>query len=150
MTTRTFLAPLLLVGLLVVGEPYTAPTPSPTPFTMRVVDAQTGRGVPGLRLTSDNGVVCYTTRNGETRWGERSLLGRIVHFDARTLTREATSSRNGERIRAAARSTVVSRLSYSRSNGENRNTPIRATRKEATTRSQKRPLRPRSRGRGGG
>jgi hypothetical protein len=81
MTTRALLAPLILVGLLVVGEPFTAPTPSPTPFTTRVVDAQTGQGVPGIRLTTDNGVVCYTQLNGEASWGERSLLGRSVRFD---------------------------------------------------------------------
>ena len=76
MTVRAFAYPLLLVGTWIIGEPLL----SPAPFTMRVVDAQTGRGVHGLRVTTDNGIVCYSLPDGTLMWGEYTLMSRDVHF----------------------------------------------------------------------
>jgi hypothetical protein len=47
---------------------------------MRVVDAQTGKGVPGARITTDNGIVCYTLLDGTASFSEFSLMGRDVRF----------------------------------------------------------------------
>jgi hypothetical protein len=49
------------------------------PFQMRVVD-QTGHGVPQVKLTSDNGIVCYTRLDGSVLWTESSLMDRDVKF----------------------------------------------------------------------
>src|SRR5256885_1050476 len=43
---------VILLGSMFLG--------APAPFTMRVVDDQTGAAVPGLRVTTDNRIVCYT------------------------------------------------------------------------------------------
>jgi hypothetical protein len=77
MTTRTLLAALLLVAVSVFAEPLVV---SRSPFTIRIVDASTGEDVPGLRITTDNGIVCYTLLDGTAAWGEWSLMGRPVHF----------------------------------------------------------------------
>jgi len=37
--------------------------------------------VPGLSVTTDNGIVCYTQRNGDVRWTEWSLMNRRVRFE---------------------------------------------------------------------
>jgi hypothetical protein len=55
------------------------------PFTpelkrLRVVDQQTGQGLPHVRLTSDNGIVCYTRADGSVLWTESALMGRDVWF----------------------------------------------------------------------
>jgi hypothetical protein len=76
MTVRALAYPLLLVGTWIIGEPLL----TPAPFTMRVVDAQTGRGVHGLRVTTDNGIVCYSLPDGTLMWGEYSLMSRDVRF----------------------------------------------------------------------
>ncbi len=49
------------------------------PFQIRVVD-QTGQGVPHVKLTSDNGIVCYTRADGSVLWTESSLMDRDVKF----------------------------------------------------------------------
>jgi hypothetical protein len=66
----------LLTGASVFAEPIL----SPTPFTIRIVDVLTGEGVAGLRVTSDNGIVCYTQQTGDVSWGEYSVVGRDVRF----------------------------------------------------------------------
>src|SRR5580765_1816838 len=50
------------------------------PFQIRVVDQQTGQGLPRVRLTSDNGIVCYTRADGSVLWTESSLMDRDVSF----------------------------------------------------------------------
>jgi hypothetical protein len=50
------------------------------PFQLRIVDQQTGQGLPHVRLTSDNGLVCYTRPDGSVPWTETSLMGRDVAF----------------------------------------------------------------------
>ena len=49
------------------------------PFQMRVVD-QTGHGLSHVKLTSDNGIVCYTRADGSVLWSESSLMDRDVNF----------------------------------------------------------------------
>jgi hypothetical protein len=65
------LAVVVLGGMFLASEP----------FGMRVVDAQTGVGVSGLKVVSDNGIVCYTGKGGEIDWPEWSLVGRRVRFE---------------------------------------------------------------------
>ena len=50
------------------------------PFQLRIVDQQTGQGIPHVRLTSDNGLMCYTRVDGSVGWTETSLMGRDVAF----------------------------------------------------------------------
>jgi hypothetical protein len=64
---------VILLGSMFLGVP--------APFTMRVVDDQTGAPVPGLRITTDNGIVCYTQRHGDVYWTEWSLMNRRVRFE---------------------------------------------------------------------
>ena len=66
---------VILLGSMFLG--------APAPFTIRVVDERTGVGVPGLRVTTDNGIVCYTRHNGEVLWEESSLMDRGVRFEIR-------------------------------------------------------------------
>ena len=75
MTLRLFVLPMLF--LLWLGMP--ADVTGGVPFQTRIVD-QEGRAVPHVRLTTDNGIVCYTQRNGEVAWSESSLMNRDVHF----------------------------------------------------------------------
>jgi len=51
-----------------------------TPFSLRIVDDETGAGIPHTRVVSDSGIVCYTTVTGGTLWGESSVMNRHVTF----------------------------------------------------------------------
>ena len=64
---------MALIGLLF------APSLMPTPFEMRVVDEQTGVGVP-VRVTADNGIG-RDTPNGYMYWWASSLMSRSVRFE---------------------------------------------------------------------
>ena len=71
----------LPLSIALIGLTFpTAPSLVPTPFTIQVVDEQTGQAVPNLRVTTDNGIVCYTRDNGDVAWRESSLMGRDVGF----------------------------------------------------------------------
>jgi hypothetical protein len=59
-------------------------------FLMKIVDPKTGAGVPGVRVQSENGIVCHTQWNGEIAWTEIVLMGRNVRF---TVERPDQSSR---------------------------------------------------------
>jgi len=50
------------------------------PFQMRIVDQGTGEGISHVRLTSDNGLVCYTRADGSVLWTESALMNRDVSF----------------------------------------------------------------------
>jgi hypothetical protein len=50
------------------------------PFRMRIVDDQTGQGLRHVRLTSDNGIVCFTRTDGSVLWSESALMNRDVSF----------------------------------------------------------------------
>lgn len=67
---------MALIGLTFPTEPVLVSTP----FTLRIVDEQTGVGVPDLRVTTENWIVCYTQANGNVAWRESSLMGRDVRF----------------------------------------------------------------------
>jgi hypothetical protein len=59
-----------------------------TSFLFRVVDARTGRGISHVRLTSDNGIVCYTHADGSVAWTEDSLMDRDVHLGVESASVE--------------------------------------------------------------
>ena len=74
MATKFFLPLFMaLIGLLL------PPSLMPTPFEMRVVDEQTGMGMP-VRVTADNGIGRYTP-NGYVYWWASSLMSRGVRFE---------------------------------------------------------------------
>ena len=72
----------LFIALIGLTLP-TGPGLVPTPFTIRVVDQQTGVGVPDLRVTTDSWIVCYTQAGGDVAWRESSLMGRHVRFEVK-------------------------------------------------------------------
>jgi hypothetical protein len=68
------------LAVLLFFLPFTAsPNNRAHPFQMRVVD-QTGHWIPHVKLTSDNGIVCYTRADGVVLWSESSLMDRDVKF----------------------------------------------------------------------
>ena len=82
------------LGVLLFFLPFTAsPNNSAwaNPFQMRVVD-QSGHGVPHVKLTSDNGIVCYTRADGSVLWTESSLMDRDVLFRIETSGAQTVTS----------------------------------------------------------
>lgn len=74
-----------LVGLavLLVFLPFSASPANSAwanPFMLRIVDAASGEGLARVRVTSDDGYVCYTRADGSVLWTESSLMGRHVRF----------------------------------------------------------------------
>jgi hypothetical protein len=65
---------MALIGLLF------PPSLTTTPFELRIVDEETGRGVSGLRVTADNGIV-YHTQAGDIYWWASSVMNRDVRFE---------------------------------------------------------------------
>jgi hypothetical protein len=49
------------------------------PFELHITDAA-GHPIPGLRVVSDNGIVCRTRSDGSTRWTEATVMDRDVQF----------------------------------------------------------------------
>ncbi len=95
------LAALLCIGLVGCGSasptpPAPTPTPDPTPdpaaspspampavpqaFAIRVVDADTGRGVPLVELKTSNNILYYTDSNGYIAFQEPGLMDQDVFF----------------------------------------------------------------------
>lgn len=70
------LLPLLLLSPLVT---YRYPARRP-PFRIRIIDAQSQRGLPNVRVIADNRITCYTNSDGVVRWGELDLMDRDIHF----------------------------------------------------------------------
>ena len=71
------------LGVLVFLLPFTASPANSAwanPYMMRIVDAQSGEGLSRVRVTSDEGYVCYTRADGSVLWTESSLMGRDVRF----------------------------------------------------------------------
>jgi hypothetical protein len=60
------------------------------PFQMRIVDQETGEGISHVRLTSDNGIVCYTRADGSVLWTESALMDRDVSFRIETSAARRT------------------------------------------------------------
>ena len=84
---RKFAWAATLLGAICFGEPLMSPNGLSgyvrDPFVMLVLDADTGRPVPHLRMTTDNGIVCFTRPDGAVNWTEGSLMNRGVHFAVR-------------------------------------------------------------------
>ena len=55
-----------------------APT-NGSPLRLRIVDSD-GRSLAGIRVKSDNGIICHTRADGSIDWTERSLMNRDVQF----------------------------------------------------------------------
>jgi hypothetical protein len=73
---------LARLAVLVLFLPFSAaPAHSAwaNPFMMRIVD-ESGEGLRRVRVTSDEGYVCYTRADGSVLWTESSLMGRDVRF----------------------------------------------------------------------
>jgi len=49
-------------------------------FQIRIVDRQTGRGVPLVALIANNDIVSFTDSNGIVAWNEPGLMDREVYF----------------------------------------------------------------------
>jgi hypothetical protein len=73
-----------LLAAICFGEPLMSPAGLSgsvrRPFVTLVVDAETGRPLSHLRITTDNGIVCFTRPDGEANWTEGSLMNRGVRF----------------------------------------------------------------------
>jgi hypothetical protein len=83
------------LAVLLLFLPFTASPDNSAwahPFQMRIVDQQTGQGLPHVRLTSDNGIVCYTRADGSVLWTESSLMNRDVSFRIETPGAQGTES----------------------------------------------------------
>jgi len=64
------------------------------PFAMQIVDTDTGAAVPGIRVTSDNGIVCYSTGAGSTphlRASDHRTRSRADRLPAGRFRRRMTS-----------------------------------------------------------
>jgi hypothetical protein len=81
--------PAWILGLLLLrthplspaAEP---PPPSPTPFLIRVVDEQTGRGVPLVELRTTSEISSWTDSAGVVAFSEPGLMDREVFFEVRS------------------------------------------------------------------
>ena len=73
LAVRAFLVVATLAGWLALH---------PAPFTMHVVD-ESGRDAAGVRIITDNGIVCFTRLDGKASWTELSLLRRAVRVEVR-------------------------------------------------------------------
>jgi hypothetical protein len=77
-----------VLSVLVVFLPFGASPANSAwanPFMMRIVDAESGEGLSRVRVTSDEGYVCYTRADGSVLWTESSLMGRDVRFRIETV-----------------------------------------------------------------
>jgi hypothetical protein len=79
---KTIRYAVVLAVLLVLLGVYSFST-NEKPFTLTVVDAS-GRAVPYVQVSSDNGIVCYANDRGDVSWSESSLMNRRVHFSVDT------------------------------------------------------------------
>ena len=53
-------------------------------FQIRIVDEQTGRGVPLVELRTTNKISCWTDSNGIVAWNEPGLMDRSVYFSVQS------------------------------------------------------------------
>ena len=81
-------APVLVLFLLFGSAP--ANRAWANPFQMRLVDQETGKGIAHVRLTSDNGIVCYTRADGSVLRTESALMDRDVSFRIETSAAQRT------------------------------------------------------------
>ena len=83
MPTRLSILSALLLGLQLcaLGQ---AELPPSALFAIRVVDAETGRGVPLVELETVNHLRFYTDSNGTVAFREPGLMGRQIFFHVRS------------------------------------------------------------------
>ena len=81
-------APVVALFLLFGSAPNNSAWANP--FQMRLVDQETGKGLAHVRLTSDNGIVCYTRADGSVLWTESALMDRDVSFRIETSAAQRT------------------------------------------------------------
>src|SRR5439155_16047468 len=72
------------------------------PFKIRVVDAQTGRGVPLVELKTVNNLRYYTDSNGVAAVREPDLMGQTVYFHIKSHGYEYPKDGFGFRGKALA------------------------------------------------
>ena len=77
------------------------------PFEMRVVDDQTGVGIPNLRVTTEDGNVCHTLGGGSCYWWRSSLMNRNVRFQIFDEGNQFTSLDATLTVRHGGRTTVA-------------------------------------------
>src|ERR1019366_5228257 len=53
-------------------------------FQIRIVDEQTGRGVPLVELRTTNKISCWTDSNGIVAWNEPDLMQSSVYFSVQS------------------------------------------------------------------
>ena len=79
MLSRHFIFPALLIGLR-LGALGQAESPPSAWFAIRVVDEETGRGVPLVELETVNHLRFYTDSNGTAAFHEPGLMERQIFF----------------------------------------------------------------------
>ena len=79
---RTLLAALFAAVSLILLAPLSSVARSGvrTPFEMRIVDPETGEGVYGIAVRSDNGILCHSRVDGVVNWTESSVMNRNTRF----------------------------------------------------------------------
>ncbi|AGA28856.1 hypothetical protein [Singulisphaera acidiphila] len=90
-------AALFLMLSLVAAAPA-----APRPFTIEVVDEQTGRGVPLVELKTVNDIRLVTDSNGIAAFGEPGLMDQAVFFNVRSHGYEFPKDGFGYRGKALA------------------------------------------------
>jgi hypothetical protein len=94
----------LLAALTLAAAPY---------FKIRVVDAETGRGVPLVELKTVNGLRYVTDSNGLVAFNEPGLMGQEVYFHLRSPGYQRKADRFGYRgvaLKPAADGTATIRV----------------------------------------
>jgi hypothetical protein len=81
---RAFFALLVLAAVLVFPSAALAETSAKSYFAIKVIDEQTGRGVPLVELRTVNNISYYTDSNGLVAFHEPGLMGRKVFFYVRS------------------------------------------------------------------
>ncbi len=84
MPTRLSILSALLLGLQLCALGQAEPPPPSALFAIRVVDAETGRGVPLVELETVNHLRFYTDSNGTVAFREPGLMDRQIFFHVRS------------------------------------------------------------------
>ena len=80
---RTLRYAILMAALLLIPSVYSISTSETTPFLLTVVD-RNGLAVPDVQVSTDNGIVCHTNKQGNVTWPESSLMNRRARFSVDT------------------------------------------------------------------
>ena len=104
MLTRRSILPALLLGLQLGALGQAAQSPPAAWFAIRVVDAETGRGVPLVELETVNHLRYYTDSNGTVAFRELGLMDRQIFFHVRSHGYEYPKDGFGYRDKCRRRS----------------------------------------------